>query len=200
MGCSQSTPNDQMQRFNRLEFCIELSIAKRPGGADVGPMRVTPAKDDRISAGSTPSESGIEEEPAPRAAIKTKKLPIGVIIFYVVKVVANEDGVMFYHFCGTSAKEPTNKVRIAKRYSDFKALHAEISELMASERNVPAAQQHLFETLPEMPKANAWTYLRGRYNETVLQEREEQFTRILNAISRHPVAYKNQPFTKFLLT
>ncbi|ETK96640.1 hypothetical protein F441_00735 [Phytophthora nicotianae CJ01A1] len=198
MGCSYSTPNDQMQTFNRPEFSIELSIAKRPGGPDVGPIHAN----DRSSDGSTPSELELEEETAPKAVIKTKKLPVGVIIFYVVKVVANEDGVMFYHFCGTSAKEPTKRVRLAKRYSDFKSLHAEMAELMASERNVPAAQQHLFEThpaLPEMPKSNAWTYFRGRYNETVLEEREDQFTRILNAISRHPVAYKSKPFTRFLL-
>ncbi|KAI9987137.1 hypothetical protein PInf_023012 [Phytophthora infestans] len=191
-----------MRRVNELEFFIELSIAKRPGGADVGPICATPRKSDWISGGTTPSESEVNMEPAPKAATNTKKLPIGVINFYVVKVIADMDGVMFYHFCGTSAKDPTNEVRIAKRYSDFKTLHAEISELMASERNVPAAQQYLLEDqpeLPEMPKANAWTYLRGHFNETVLGEREEQFTRILNAISRHPVAYKSQHFTEFLL-
>lgn len=192
MGCSHSSTNDS----GLTDFSItELLIAKRPGGRDVGPMCVTPGKVERI----TPRESEVEEEPVPD---KTKKLPIGVIVFTVVKVVVNEDGVMFYHFCGSSAEDPTNEVRVAKRYSDFKALHAKISEIMANERNVPVAQQHLFEThpaLPELPKANAWTYLRGRYNDKVLEEREEQFTRILNAITRHPVAFRSRPFTRFLL-
>ncbi|KAG7391993.1 hypothetical protein PHYPSEUDO_002699 [Phytophthora pseudosyringae] len=191
MGCSQSSSDDE---FNGLEFSItELLIAKRPGGPDVGPIR----KNERGSDGST------HEEPAPEAAVKPKRLPIGVIVFSVVKVVPNQDGVMFYHLCGTSTEDPTNQVRIAKRYSDFKAMHAEISELMANQRNVPNAQQHLFQThpaLPEMPPANVWTFLRGRYNDKVLEEREEQFTRILNAISRHPVAYKSRSFTKFLLS
>ncbi|KAL3658477.1 hypothetical protein V7S43_016609 [Phytophthora oleae] len=184
MGCSQSTQNDNVPTFNALEFSMtELSIAKRPGGPDVGPVR----KREWIGGS---------------AAAKPKTLPHGVIVFSVVKVVADEDGIMFYHFCGTSAQDPTIEVRIAKRFSEFKTMHAEISELMANERNVPADQQYLFEThptLPEMPKANAWTYFRGRYNDNVLEEREEQFSRILNAISRHPIAYKSPPFTKFLL-
>ncbi|KAK1929805.1 hypothetical protein P3T76_014651 [Phytophthora citrophthora] len=185
MGCTQSTSDDTTLRFNGLEFSMtELSVAKRPGGPDVGPVR----NHDWIDNGF--------------AVTKPKTLPRGVITFSVVKVVADEDGAMFYHFCGTSAQDPTNEVRIAKRYSEFKTMHAEISELMANERNVPVAQQYLFEThpaLPEMPKANAWTYLRGRYNDNVLEEREEQFTKILNAISRHPIAYKSPQFTKFLL-
>jgi hypothetical protein len=191
MGCTHSR-NDHVMRCNSVEFsATELSIAKRPGGPDVGPIHVAP----------TTGASEVEAEPAPAAAT-LKRLPVGEMVFFVVKVVADADGVMFYHFAGTSAMDPRHEVRIAKRYSDFKALHAEISELMANERNVPLEQQHLFHThpaLPELPRANAWTYLLGRYNEKLLEEREEQFTKILNAISRHPVASQSKPFADFLL-
>ncbi|OWZ10276.1 hypothetical protein PHMEG_00016900 [Phytophthora megakarya] len=197
MGCTQSTSSDHGLRFSRLEGSItEVLIAKRPGGHDVGPIRI-----ERTSERSIPGESEIEEESVPET-IKTKKLlPIGVLLFSVAKVVADEDGVMFYYFRGTSADDPTNEIRIAKRFSDFKVFHAQISNLMANERNVPPTQQHLFEThpaLPEMPKANILTFLRGRYNDKVLKEREEQFARILNAISRHPVAFQSRQFTAFL--
>uniref|UniRef100_H3GVN7 PX domain-containing protein n=1 Tax=Phytophthora ramorum TaxID=164328 RepID=H3GVN7_PHYRM len=184
MGCSFSRPTNPVLRLSDIEYSVtELSIAKRPGGPDVGPAR------EHFSA-------------VVDSTSKINKITIGVIVFSVVKVVADNDGVMFYHFSGTSAEDPINEVRIAKRYSDFKSLHFEISELMANERNVPPAQQYLFEThpaLPELPSANVWTYLRGRSNEKLLEEREEQFTRILNAISRHPVAFQSQPFTNFLL-
>ncbi|KAE8881832.1 hypothetical protein PF005_g20961 [Phytophthora fragariae] len=122
--------------------------------------------------------------------------------FSVTKVIANEDDAILYVFSGTTADDPTNEVVISKRYSDFKAMHSQVSELMAKERNVPLTQQHLFTThpaLPEMPKANAWTYVRGCYSDRVLEEREQQFTRILNAIARHPVAFRSKPFTDFLL-
>ncbi|GMF21116.1 unnamed protein product [Phytophthora lilii] len=198
MGCVQSSTNNQL-RISGLVFSVtELSIAKRPGGPDVGPIRASPGKVERLSGGSTPGESDAESE----LAAKPKRLPVGVIVFSVVKVIANEDGVIFYVFSGTSSEEPTNEVIISKRFSNFKALHTQISELMANERNVPLDQQHLFEThpaLPELPQSNAWTYLRGRSNEKLLEEREEQFTRILNAISRHPVAFQSKPFTDFLL-
>ncbi|EGZ16469.1 hypothetical protein PHYSODRAFT_504644 [Phytophthora sojae] len=185
MGCSHSTTNNPTQQFNGIEYSIlELSIAKRPGGPDVGPVRTEKVK--------------LRD----RAAARKKTLPVGVMIFSVTKVIANDDGAMLYVFSGTTAEDPANEVVISKRYSDFKAMHAQMSELMAKERNVPFNQQHLFATqpaLPEMPKANAWTYVRGRYSDTVLEEREEQFTRILNAIARHPVAFKSKTFTDFLL-
>lgn len=199
MGCSHSTTNNPTQQFNGIEYSIlELSIAKRPGGPDVGPVRTEKVKLRRgkLTRGGRPEFEG------DRAAARKKTLPVGVMIFSVTKVIANDDGAMLYVFSGTTAEDPANEVVISKRYSDFKAMHAQMSELMAKERNVPFNQQHLFATqpaLPEMPKANAWTYVRGRYSDTVLEEREEQFTRILNAIARHPVAFKSKTFTDFLL-
>lgn len=174
MGCSHSTTKEYGQQ---TEVSVtELLIAKRPGGSDVGPIR------------NSRRESKIEEG-------DKKKLSTGAIIFSVVKVVADNDGVIFYHFSGSSAEDPSNQLHIAKRYTDFKTLHAEISKLMGNERIVSVAQP----ALPEMPKADVWTYLRGRYNDQILEEREEQFTRILNAMTRHPVAFRSTSFTNFLL-
>ncbi|KAG6615565.1 Phox homologous domain [Phytophthora cinnamomi] len=201
MGCSHSTTNNPTQQFSGIEFSItELSVAKRPGGPDVGPVRTERVKLRRHNL--SPGEPELEDELIPTAAAKPKQLPAGVLMFSVTKVVANEDGAILYVFSGTTAEDPTDEVVISKRYSQFKAMHAQISELMARERNVPLTQQHLFAThpaLPEMPKANAWTYVRGSYSDRVLEEREEQFTRILNAIARHPVAFKSKTFTDFLL-
>ncbi|KAE9043795.1 hypothetical protein PR002_g3165 [Phytophthora rubi] len=201
MGCSHSTTNSHTLQFNGIEFSItELSVAKRPGGPDVGPVRAERVKLRRgILAPGVPE---IEYELSPRAAAKPMKLPAGVMTFSVTKVIANEDDAILYVFSGITADDPMNEVVISKRYSDFKAMHAQVSELMAKERNVPLTQQHLFTThpaLPEMPKANAWTYVRGCYSDRVLEGREQQFTRILNAIARHPVAFQSKPFTDFLL-
>ncbi|GMF45170.1 unnamed protein product [Phytophthora fragariaefolia] len=202
MGCSQSTQNNQMLQFNGIEFSItELSIAKRPGGPDVGPVRAKKVK--LRSKKFAPGEPERDEELTPRASAKPNTIPVGMMVFSVAKVISNEEGAVLYVFSGTAAEDPTNEVVISKRYTDFKTMHAKISELMANERNVPFDQQHMFAThpaLPEMPKGNAWTYVLGRYSERVLEEREEQFTRILNAISRHPVAYKSKTFTDFLLS
>ncbi|CAI5747046.1 unnamed protein product [Peronospora destructor] len=191
MGCSHSTMNEDEQL---MEFYFtELSIAKRPGGSEIGPVR----KFERISDGITRRASEMKKG----SGLDKKKLPSGTITFSIVKVVADKDGVLFYHFCGSSVEDPTNQLHIAKRYTDFETLYTEMSKVMAKERIVSEAPQHLFNTqpaLPEIPKANVWTYLHGNYNEEILKEREEQFTRILNAITRHPVAFQSTSFTNFL--
>ncbi|CAH0481955.1 unnamed protein product [Peronospora belbahrii] len=191
MGCSYSTTNDYEQL---TDFSVtELLIAKRPGGREVGPITKFERSCDRFTRKAAQIEGG---------PVLNKKLPFGMIIFSVVKVVVNDDGVMFYHFIGSSAKDPTFQLHIAKRYTEFKTLHEEISKLMVSERMVAAAQQQLNDmqpVLPEMPKADVWTYLRGRFSNRILEEREEQFTRILNAIARHSVAFRSTSFTTFLL-
>ncbi|CAI5701470.1 unnamed protein product [Peronospora effusa] len=193
MGCSHSTMNEDGQLMEI--YFTELSIAKRPGGSDVGPIR----KSECISDESTQRASEMEEG---SVADKKKKLSSGTITFSVVKVVADNDGVMFYHFHGSSVEDPINQLHIAKRYTDFKTLHAEMSKVMAKEGIVPVASPDLFNNaqpaLPEMPKADMWTNLHGNYNDEILEEREEQFTRILNAITRHPAAFQSTSFSNFL--
>ncbi|RLN69092.1 hypothetical protein BBJ29_007462 [Phytophthora kernoviae] len=161
-----------------LEFSlIELSIAKRPGGAEVGPMKAEVSE----------------------VVAQDKKIPDGTLTFSPVKVAANEKGVMFYEFSGSSREDPADRVIISKRYSEFRTMHAKVSEIMASEKNVPSKQRYLFQThpaLPEFPYANVWVFLRSQ--EGVVEEREAQFTKILNAISRHPVAFQSKAFRDFM--
>lgn len=190
MGCSQSTINAHLHRRNE-NSAIELLIAKRPGGQDVGPIRVTGHMDKRSRDLNSLRLANEREPIIEEDGVIKSKLPSDVITFDVVKVAADGNGVIFYHFCGTSTNDSTYSVRIVKRYSDFKALHAGISQLLVGGESRPA--------LPEMPKANAWTYFCGRSDRIILKERMEQFVRILNALSKNPVAVKSQTFTKFLL-
>jgi hypothetical protein len=110
-------------------------------------------------------------------------------------------GIAFYNFEGTNPADPATTVKISKRYSEFKVLYADISNIMASENNVPPSQTDKFETypaLPALPKGNPTTLLRGRSNKKITQEREAQFGKILNAIARHPIAFQSAKFTAFL--
>ncbi|KAG7400896.1 hypothetical protein PHYBOEH_003807 [Phytophthora boehmeriae] len=174
MGCSLSSKYDPLNS-DGLEFSpIELSIAKRPGRAEVGPMKADP----------------------PAVVAKDKAISGGTITFSPAKVAANEDGVMFYEFIGSAPENSTNRVIICKRYSEFRAMHEKISEVMASENSVPSQQRYLFQSLPELPKANAWAFLCSQ--KIVVEEREAQFTKILNAISRHPVAFQSKVFRDFM--
>ncbi|KAI9914128.1 hypothetical protein PsorP6_005964 [Peronosclerospora sorghi] len=173
-----------------MECCVtEVVIANRPGGREVGPIRAIQRSSACVKDVITVEASKVHDEPA---LDKTEKIPNGTVVFSIDKVVTNGESVLFYHFYGSSAEDPTNKIRIAKRYSEFKMLHTKMSALVVNKRkNGSASQQPLFDTslpLPKMPTVNVWTLLRGRYNNKTIEEREKQFTKILNAISRHPVA------------
>lgn len=92
-------------------------------------------------------------------------------------------GVAFFHITGSSGQEDAESVHLAKRYSEFKVLHAEMAKLMDHEE------------LPSMPGTS---FLQGRNDKALLQEREAAFVKMLNAIAVHPEASQSAAFAAFL--
>ncbi|RLN91598.1 hypothetical protein BBJ28_00022887 [Nothophytophthora sp. Chile5] len=202
---SFQSKTDDVMHPNGIEFSItELSIAKHPGGADVAPssaMKET-AKEEPTDDYASTQDSEPATERKTEAAIANAKTSDGTaLVFEADKAIAKENGVVFYAFVASNPADPAKEVHISKRFSEFKAMHVEIAKLMASEQNVPAEQQDKFQTypaLPALPQANALTFLRGRGNEKLIEQREAQFATILNAIARHPVAFQSEVFAAFL--
>ncbi|KAI9987136.1 hypothetical protein PInf_023011 [Phytophthora infestans] len=132
---------------------------------------------------------------------ETVKTPDFETRFVSGEVSINEYGVAFYNFDGSNPADPSREIHLCKRYSEFKDMHEEISKFMASEKNVRPEDQDKFQTypaLPSMPRANVVTYLLGRGNQKVVNEREAQFVKILNAIAAHPIAFQSTTFAEFM--
>ncbi|TDH70508.1 hypothetical protein CCR75_007055 [Bremia lactucae] len=73
-------------------------------------------------------------------------------------------GVAFYNFRITDESDPDNDTRVSKRYSDFKALHAQLPELLANDQSF---------RLPALPKTS---FLQGRKNVQMLEDRKTRFS------------------------
>ncbi|KAE9171220.1 hypothetical protein PF004_g27637 [Phytophthora fragariae] len=100
---------------------------------------------------------------------------------FAVDKVAFSIGVAFFHVTGSNGEDEV--VHLAKRYSEFKALHADMAKLMDQDE------------LPGMPGTS---FLQGRNDKALLQERETAFVKMLNAIAVHPEASQSAAFTAFL--
>ncbi|RLN89378.1 hypothetical protein BBJ28_00006061 [Nothophytophthora sp. Chile5] len=191
MGCTQSKTNEQV--------ADPAATSQTP--ADQPPVSAA-APEDSAPANSVEAPPAVEAETeAPVVEKPELKAVDGALNFVPGEVTFNEHGIAFYNFDGSSPADPSKDIHVSKRYSEFKAMHVEIAKLMASEKNVPTDQQDKFQTyaaLPALPKANAVTFLRGRGNKMVVDEREAQFVKILNAIARHPIAFQSETFTEFL--
>eukprot|EP00644_Phytophthora_capsici_P008658 jgi/Phyca11/566237/estExt2_Genewise1.C_PHYCAscaffold_200359 len=177
MGCTQSKTNEQ----------------------DVVDPNVTQSENQTKAAETVEAEA--EPTPVmenPTVEVKTRDFALR---FVPGQVCINEYGVAFYNFDGSNPADPSVEVHVCKRYSEFKDMHAAISKLMASEKNVKPEDQDKFQTypaLPRMPRADAVTYLLGRGNQHVVKEREQQFVKILNAIASHPIAFQSKTFSDFM--
>ncbi|GMF21115.1 unnamed protein product [Phytophthora lilii] len=193
MGCTQSKTNEQEVVDPNVDVTIaavELPVEQN-ATTDQTENPVTETKNAEVEV----QQALAKEEPT--VEVKT---PDFALQFVPGEVSFNEYGVAFYNFDGSNPVDPSQEVHVCKRYSEFKAMHAEISKLMASEKNVKSSDQDKFQTypaLPSMPRANAVTYVLGRGNQNVVKEREAQFVKILNAIVRHPIAFQSKTFTEF---
>ncbi|ETI56865.1 hypothetical protein L917_00654 [Phytophthora nicotianae] len=180
MGCSQSKTNEQEvidPNISQAEENVPFDKA--------APVEVVETEPTSIKEAST---------------VEVKN-PDFATRFVPGEVSINEYGVAFYNFDGSNPADPSQEIHLCKRYSEFKDMHEEISKLMASEKNVKPEDQDKFQTypaLPSMPRANVVTYLLGRGNQKVVNEREAQFVKILNAIAAHPIAFQSKTFTEFM--
>ncbi|GMF21113.1 unnamed protein product [Phytophthora lilii] len=100
---------------------------------------------------------------------------------FVAEKVAFTVGIAFFNFTGSNSEG--EDVHLTKRYSEFKVLHADMAKLMDREE------------LPGMPGTS---FLQGRNDKALLQERETAFVKMLNAIAQHPEAAQSAAFAAFL--
>ncbi|CAI5728211.1 unnamed protein product [Hyaloperonospora brassicae] len=198
MGCACSRKSDQ--GLSAESLFIDVVVAKRPGRRDVGPVPIHPHTWKQRSGPSSLSSKaadGNDTTPSVPSAKLNQLPPDDLLTFSAVKTVADPDGVMFYHFCGSRADDsPSQRCYIRKRYTDFKVLHAKLAQVVVNHENETAVPQ---KALPAMPSAlHCWSCVRQCDSEEVLKEREKQFTAMLNAIARHPVARQSAEFVRFL--
>ncbi|KAL4173085.1 hypothetical protein KRP22_008241 [Phytophthora ramorum] len=195
MGCTQSKTNEVV---DPIDTSVESTVAPIEISADEVSADVT-------EQAPVEAAESVEAEAEP-ASVKQEptvevRTPDSILEFVSGEVSVNEYGVAFYNFDGINLADPSKELHVCKRFSEFKDMHAAMSKLMASEKNVKTEDQDKFQTypaLPAMPRANAVTYVLGRGNQGVVKEREVQFVRILNAIARHPIAVQSRAFNDFL--
>ncbi|KAL4160834.1 hypothetical protein PRNP1_001392 [Phytophthora ramorum] len=142
------------------------------------PKSEAPVEEETPKSEAPAEEETPESEAAPEAAVE-EETPVKEPTAETVKTPAS--GVAFYNFNGSDSSNPANDVHVSKRYSEFKALHAQLSA------KVP--------DLPALPRAS---FLLGRKNKKMLDDRETQFTALLNAIAADPVASQSDAFKTFL--
>ncbi|ETM56326.1 hypothetical protein L914_00685 [Phytophthora nicotianae] len=148
----------------------------------------------------TPMEEGAPvEEETPAEAPKSEVIAAPVsevksgteatLTFKAEDVTFNDKGVAYYNFDGSDSSNPANDVHVSKRYSEFKALHAQLTQQLADNQDEKTSD------LPALPKASL---LQGRKNKKMLEDRKTQFTALLNSIAAHPVASQSDVFKNFL--
>ncbi|KAL3658478.1 hypothetical protein V7S43_016610 [Phytophthora oleae] len=202
MGCTQSKTNEQE--------VVDPNVAQVKFLAPVVQQQIDEnvLTDKTESENQTPDEvtETVEAEAEPTPVMENStvevKTPDFALRFVPGQVSTNEYGVAFYNFNGSNPADPSLEVHVCKRFSEFKDMHAAISKLMASEKNVKPEDQDKFQTylaLPRMPRADAVTYMLGRGNRHVVKEREQQFVKILNAIASHPIAFQSKTFSDFMV-
>ncbi|GAB9477690.1 Double-strand-break repair protein rad21 [Globisporangium polare] len=122
------------------------------------------------SNASKTSEAGVSAAVAPVSAAKK--------LFTVSGVSITEQGVVFYH-----VEAADGSLSLQKRYNDFKALYTQLANSSL---------------LPPLPKANLGTLFKGKHNQELIREREEQFELVLNAIASNAAFADADVFKTFL--
>lgn len=127
----------------------------------------------QTSAAAAPASNASKISEADAAAVSiTKKL------LMVSGVSITEQGVVFYH-----VEAADGSLSLQKRYNDFKTLYSQLPNSSL---------------LPPLPKANLSTLFKGKHNQELIREREEQFEVVLNAIASNVVFASADAFKTFL--
>lgn len=154
-----------------------LTFQSEPLGEDIVPKSEAAVK-------ALEEEDELESEAVAVASVSETKSVESSLIFTAENVTFNDKGIAFYNFDGLDVSNPVNDVHISKRYSDFKALHAQLT-----------GTDGKMADLPVLPTAS---FLQGRNNKKMLEDRKIQFTALLNAIAAHPLAFQSDVFKAFL--
>ncbi|CEG39967.1 Phox homologous domain [Plasmopara halstedii] len=111
-----------------------------------------------------------------------------VLVTYEILGVTRVNNVIMYHIYSVNTATNERVPVSSKRYSEFKLLVEQLRFL-----NTPEAYD-----LPELPKPNIITFLRGRRNQTTIEQREKAFADILCYISKHPELHTSAIFQSFI--
>ncbi|KDO23889.1 hypothetical protein SPRG_10034 [Saprolegnia parasitica CBS 223.65] len=122
---------------------------------------------------------------APSSKAPSSKAPSSKSKHYKSLGSSVESGIVMYN-----VQVPSGRV-IHKRYNDFKVLYSDMAHVML------VNDVHGGGGLPPMPRAGMMSRF-TRQNKAMVQEREQVFESILNAIAEHPIASHSPEFQHFL--
>ncbi|ETV99975.1 hypothetical protein H310_07426 [Aphanomyces invadans] len=114
-----------------------------------------------------------------------------------------KDGVVMYH---VDVQSSTGTYTIRRRYTDFRVLYLDLAKVMPLDTadDVMASRTSLLSrfttsgsTLPPLPSAGVWSFLR-KHDTKVLEKRRASFQDILDAAASHTVARASAAFQDFL--
>ncbi|KAG7375408.1 hypothetical protein PHYBOEH_002617 [Phytophthora boehmeriae] len=170
------------------EPAVEAEITNEPTAVEK--ETPVPVEDDvKIEAEEEPVEPEVEAEDEvevaksavmDKSAVTDKSIASAPVLAFTADKVIFTVGVAFFNIIASTGEE---EIHLAKRYSEFKVLHAEMAKIMTKEE------------LPAMPGTS---FLQGRNDRALLDERETAFVKMLNAIAQHPQASQSDPFVAFL--
>ncbi|ETV70528.1 hypothetical protein H257_13918 [Aphanomyces astaci] len=165
-------------------------------------MWATKASDVLPSAG-TPVGTLLPPTPSIVEDTFTHNLP-RVVDLSVTSYSIRKDGVVMYH---VDVQSSTGTYTIRRRYTDFRALYLKLAsdmpmeqaadEVMTSRTSLISRFTTAGSTLPSLPSAGVWSFLR-KYDTKVLEKRRERFQDILDAAASHPIARASDAFQNFL--
>ncbi|OQR92111.1 hypothetical protein ACHHYP_04076 [Achlya hypogyna] len=128
-----------------------------------------------------------------------------VVDLTVTSYSVGTDGIVMYHVDVKNPHDLLSTYTIRRRYTDFRQLYLELSQIMPlEEKEAMASRSSLFSrftisnsTLPPLPSAGVWSYLR-KHDTKVLEKRRAAFQDILDAAAMHSEARVSPAFHKFL--
>ncbi|KDO16593.1 hypothetical protein SPRG_21594 [Saprolegnia parasitica CBS 223.65] len=146
-------------------------------GSEIAPQ------DEPVPQSSDATTADIDNPMIPMAP--SSKAPSSKSKHYMSLGSSVESGIVMYN-----VQVPSGRV-IHKRYNDFKVLYSDMAHVML------VNDVHGGGGLPPMPRAGMMSRF-TRQNKAMVQEREQVFESILNAIAAHPIASRSPEFQHFL--
>jgi len=122
----------------------------------------------------------------------------------VTRYSVGTDGVVMYHIDVQDAQDVLPTYTIRRRYTDFKNLYHGLAKIMVSDVHMIEIHKSIYSrfsqsgsTLPPLPSAGVWSYLR-KHDTKELEKRREAFNAILQAAVTHSQARHSLPLKRFL--
>ncbi|CAH0522376.1 unnamed protein product [Peronospora belbahrii] len=175
-------PIQELEAIEELEPIQEPEAIQEPVMVEAEAMEELTWKNEKVLVEyEAQNELELQEEKSLVLKTLTATSTSAPIWTFVAEKVTFSVGVAFFNISGFNPEE--EEVHLIKRYSEFKVLHAEMAKLMPKE---------------ELIRLPGTSFLQGRNDKALLQEREDAFVKMLNAIAQHPEGSQTAAFTAFL--